>query len=344
MLAKLLELVPDRKPRDDENVYPAPWEDSDQESATHAIPHMTHLSDSQLINYLAAQKCDSTQKILQQRLARGLLYRRSGRKSGMYRTLLVVDFDLVRASKYGLSVFTEELRGKDKPSSEGRIRLETRLALVSGAKAGQVIIYCPSEKMQAKEIDVRLEIKADSVLPLRELAERNEFVDIADVDALRRHYEQLWRAYVFVSPELFEDKMKCQAVVDAFCEEFAIPPGEAYKKVRTHRFRAVEENKPADIRDRGGEVARTDGATVHTDAIPDWANRVESVQSRGTLLKFVKRKNVSKQREEKLWYEYLHEERRAGERAREGSLTEKDWAERNDSLDREEREPKLIEE
>ena len=43
----------------------------------------------------------------------------------MYRTLLVVDMDLVRASKFALSVFTEKLRGKDDaPSADGRLGLE----------------------------------------------------------------------------------------------------------------------------------------------------------------------------------------------------------------------------
>jgi HD superfamily phosphohydrolase len=345
MLAKLLELVPTaRKPRDDDSVYPAPWEDTDKEWDRRVVPHMTHLSDSQLIQYLAAEKCDEANKTLQRRIARGLLYRRTGQKAGMYRTLLVVDEDLVQASPYTLSVFTEELRTKkDEPSSEGRIRLEVMLAEAARVNHGEVIVYCPSEKMQAKEIDVRLEVKEGSVLPLRELAARHEFVDLADVDALRKHYEQLWRAYIFVSPQVFENKGQCDAIIDKFCNEYGIPRRDANKKARGHRFGDTKEG----VLEREGSPADTKDISAHDlpavaveeSKAPEWTNNEILVESRSNLLKFARRKTLSNEQRDALWNDHLKEDRVAGERTRPGVVTEKEWAD----LERRHREPGLYE-
>src|SRR5947207_8567563 len=50
MLAKLVELAgPERKPRDDENIYPAPWTES-AGAGRPLLPHMTHLSDQELLD------------------------------------------------------------------------------------------------------------------------------------------------------------------------------------------------------------------------------------------------------------------------------------------------------
>jgi len=268
----------------------------------------------------------------------------------MYRTLLVVDQDLIRASKFALSAFTEDLRGKDRPSSVGRIRLENLLAEAASESPGQVIIYCPSEKMQAKEIDVRLEVKVESVLPLRELAAMGEFVDLADVEALRRHYEQLWRVYVFVSPEVFEDTTKCRAIVDRFCEEYAISRGDAYKKVRTHQFTYFQERGASLPASRTTEADSAPPASTGTNAAGlvlnglGWDDKL--LESRLNLANFVKKKKLSLSRRQVLWdgyqREYLGGDNSLIERTRRGAQSEKDWAERNQQLEREEREPELI--
>lgn len=228
MLAKLIELSSELKPRDDGSIYPAPWEKT--YSANVAVPHTTHLSDSGLIDYLGNTNVGAQHQQLQRRLYAALRFRRKD----MYRTLLVVDIDLVRSSTHGVSYYLQDLRGKeDEPSSEGRRKLEAMLESAAQAKEGDVIVYCPSGNMQAKEVDARLEIDEKRVLPLR-LQEK--FVYRADVDVIQRYYEELWRAYVFVSPELFEDPVKCKSVVDRFCDHYSIPKQLAYPKVRSHKF------------------------------------------------------------------------------------------------------------
>src|SRR5262249_17452161 len=130
MLAKLVEIAGISKPRDDQKIYPAPWTEAGAPSQ--GPPHMAHLSDSELIDYLGNARDGKTEaeKQLQKKLYVGLRYRREK----MYRTLLVVDTDLANASQHSISYFAEELRGsKNKPTSDGRRTLESKLV----KKAGQ---------------------------------------------------------------------------------------------------------------------------------------------------------------------------------------------------------------
>jgi HD superfamily phosphohydrolase len=152
MLAKLTELAAevDAKPRGEEGVYPAPWGHDNINDAD--LPHMVHLSDWSLIDYLGVTvpvRGEAKQK-LQRALHRGL---RFDRKS-IYRTLLVIDSGLVTESPHPIAYFSEVLRGPaDDPSNTERLQLERELAAAAGVPEGDVLIYCPSPNMQAKEVE-----------------------------------------------------------------------------------------------------------------------------------------------------------------------------------------------
>ena len=230
MLVKLVELVgPVSKPRDDDKIYPAPWS---LDAPPSSVPHVAHLSDQELIDYLGTASTEETAtQPLQRQLHAALRYRRAD----IYRTLLVVDTSLADASSHSVSYIAKELRGdKDSPSSEGRLSLEAKLEQAAGARPGELLIYCPSPSMQSKVVDARLEIKEGRVLPLR--IQTDSFTFHGDLEVLQQYYNELWRAYVFISPRLFENSAKCNAVVDAFCTHFGIPTEVAYRKVRMHDF------------------------------------------------------------------------------------------------------------
>src|SRR5258708_10112526 len=62
MLAKLVELTPENpRPRDDDKIYPAPW-GSLEAGRRQPPPHMTHLSDAGLIQYLGQVDVGETNK------------------------------------------------------------------------------------------------------------------------------------------------------------------------------------------------------------------------------------------------------------------------------------------
>lgn len=226
LLAKLMELLPDAvRPHDRQDVYPAPWQDGYKNP-----PHMLHLSDSGLIDYVGTV-AGATDPALQKRLYDGLRFRRKE----LYRTLMVIDCDVANQSWHSVGYFAESLRGpEDNSKSDGRRALERKLEAAADCRSGDVIIYCPAPTMQSKEVDARLEIFEGRVLPLR--VQRESFAYDNDLKVLQQYYQQLWRAYVFVSPEVFRDGSKCRAIVDAFCYEYHIEKPLAYRKVRGWEF------------------------------------------------------------------------------------------------------------
>lgn len=235
------------KPRDDDAVYPAPW--SENYSQTGIAPHMAHLSDSELIDYLglkldiklADEQRTKHFKELQRRLYVGLRYRRRG----MYRTLLVIDTDLVQKSKHSVSYFVTEWRGaKESPTNAGRVALERKLAAAAQAADGDVILYCPDANMQSKLIDARLELEVNKILPLRA---QTGFVYRRDIETLQKYYESLWRAYIFVSPNIFESRSQCEAIVRSFCSECGVDWSAATTKMRGHDITEEEEVVQRDL-------------------------------------------------------------------------------------------------
>jgi HD superfamily phosphohydrolase len=221
MLARLVELSGVKKPRDDDDVYPAPWErDAIQSEIT---PHMLHLSDAEFLHYLGREVMLPTQvdRDLQRRLYVGLRYRRDG----LYRTLLVVDPELVRLATAVPSV-TKAIRDTD----GGRAELERGLCDAGGVPQGSVLVYCPSDRMQAKEVDARLETREGRVVPLR--IQKEAFTYRQDLSTLKGYYEELWRAYVVVDATTYDDSSACRRIVEAFCKKFRLPVDQALRKVR----------------------------------------------------------------------------------------------------------------
>jgi uncharacterized protein len=233
MLGKLAELCKEdgKLPDDKESIYPAPW-DLDQEITE--LNNIIHFSDITFIDRLGTAKLndDDTSK-LQRKLWIGIRYDRKM----VYRTLLVVDTDLVQMSARPISYFSKDLREDEngKASYIGRKTLEKELAAAAGVEDGEVLIYCPSSDMQSKEVDARMEIVENRVLPLS--VQKESFTYQADVRVLEQYYQQLWKIYLFVSPDLYEDYAACKEVVDRFCQHYKIEKMLAYDKVRGYKFK-----------------------------------------------------------------------------------------------------------
>jgi hypothetical protein len=231
MLAKLVELCGDNKPKDDENIYPSPWNMDDEKIIN--PQNITHFSDITLIDYLGNAKVEDKYKKLQKNLYIGIRYDRRL----VYRTLLVVDVDLVTKSSRVIDYLTKNLREDEagNPSYKNRHDIESRLAKAADAEYGDIILYCPSSDMQSKEVDARLEIFENRILPLR--VQRESFAYHLDIELLERYYQELWRIYIFVSPALYKNAYACKIIVDNFCEFYGLDKTTAYLKVRKHDFR-----------------------------------------------------------------------------------------------------------
>lgn len=261
-LAKLVELAGAGKPRDDEKIYPAPWSENAPQIGR---PHMTHLSDGELIDYLGSVKleCEKATAV-QKRLHAALRFRRKW----LHRTLLVIDSAVPNESKHPISYLATEFRGtKEDPTNQGRLKLESKLVQACGADEGDVLIYCPDPDMQSKEVDARLEIVEDRILPLR--CQTESFAYQRDINVLKQYYDELWRAYVFVSPGVFADVDKCKLIVDSISEHFGIPQEVLYRKVRRHELQVQAGRTPskaipavADGERADGRLAQLHGALV----------------------------------------------------------------------------------
>ena len=69
--------------------------------------------------------------------------------------------------------------------------------------------------------------------------QRESFAYRDDLNVLEQYYQELWRAYVFVMPEIYDDPMRCRAIVDRLCSELSMDTALAYSKVRGHDFQST---------------------------------------------------------------------------------------------------------
>ncbi|MBI4612269.1 MAG: HD domain-containing protein [Planctomycetes bacterium] len=95
----------------------------------------------------------------------------------------------------------------------GREKAEAAIERRGKLEKGDVVVYCPSAGMSLKEAEVPLRLSAGRPRPLSELG-------LPEVEELRQKHRNLWKFYVFVSPE------RPEAVRDAARaaeEYFALP-------------------------------------------------------------------------------------------------------------------------
>src|SRR5262249_13727667 len=77
-----------------------------------------------------------------------------------------------------------------------------------------------------------------------------------DLEVLIQYYEELWRAYVFVSPEIYRDARKCRTVIDKLCLDLNVQKELAYKKVRGHDLQIVPEQSVRQVTERIGQFLK----------------------------------------------------------------------------------------
>ncbi|MGD0831053.1 MAG: hypothetical protein ABR907_08935 [Terracidiphilus sp.] len=256
MIAKVIEILSKSregvKKLDTGGIYPAPWAPS--KSLPSGPRHICHFGDESLLAFLA-KEADEAKSESAAALIRGIVSRSEHR--------LVFTLDYEAASKAGgARKIKDHLRGK---SDAERIRMEEALrALVSRSEVHEevpILIYCPSIRMQAKEVAAHVELTPNKVVPLSLEGEDKRVA--AEIEVLNTKYQSLWRLYIFAHPKLAleRDDTKRQfllsTIVDTFCARLDVPEDERsrcsrfefvpfYKRVR-HYFREWSKSNPLNL-------------------------------------------------------------------------------------------------
>lgn len=122
----------------------------------------------------------------------------------------------------GVGRFVEYFRGTGGGGDNGKRRLhqlQSELSAIGGIGPHGVLVYCPPQKMQAKAVSVpvRFAGRAGGTVAL---SDHPEFRDEAEL--LNRRYQNLWKAFVFVHPELLNRQDALRQVCRRFAERLEI--------------------------------------------------------------------------------------------------------------------------
>ncbi|MBQ7528638.1 HD domain-containing protein [bacterium] len=102
-----------------------------------------------------------------------------------------------------------ELVNKYHKNPQLRQKAEKELTEILNFAEGDLIIYCPSEKMQLKEAEVSVKIGKDNMCNLSVL-------NLPEVQVMQEKHRNLWRFYVFVNPEL-ADRIE---IINKVCQQY----------------------------------------------------------------------------------------------------------------------------
>jgi HD superfamily phosphohydrolase len=234
MLAKAIEILAPLSGRvrglDEGSIYPAPWAPPDRRAPD--ARHVCHFGDESLLAFLSSE-ADKAGSDDAASLVRGILSRSE------YQLAFTLDYEAAQQAGGGPEKFIKYLREQ----KDGRKHMEDRFkALVARSHLKEevpVLLYCPSIRMQAKEVAAHVELTPNKVIPLSLEGEDSQVAE--EIRVLNVKYQRLWRLYLFVHPKLkpaFDTKSPAEetllsAIVDTFCNPFGVPEP---ARVRGSRF------------------------------------------------------------------------------------------------------------
>lgn len=207
MLSKLFELAIESKvqPRIHEDIYPAPWNSSSHSACNR--PHITHLSDQELLKYLARAPMRNAR--LRDQLAEALLFRRDR----LYRVILTIDSRVIVGGRNTPKALVTALQDK---RSSLRHQLEENLAAAVGRTVGDILVHCRGPEATVSVPSIWVEASEDGAIPISECQdsqmlddEANQWVAVS---------EQAWCVYLVVSPDIAQDETLKVRLVRKVCE------------------------------------------------------------------------------------------------------------------------------
>lgn len=145
------------------------------------------------------------------------------RERKVYKPLIIIPHTFARG--LGLQARLMDFRDSAEALTK-RTRMEEELnKMIGNDKLPNVIIYCPSHKMQAKEVKTPILIEAKSygntILPLNQ--QTSNVTLKQEVESLNHKYQELWKFFVFIHPEVLTNEVACHSIIWLFCNKMNIP-------------------------------------------------------------------------------------------------------------------------
>ena len=108
---------------------------------------------------------------------------------------------------------------RGRPDGRDRLRqMQAALSDLTGLGPHSVLVYCPPIKMQAKAINAPVRFDENRIIPL---SHHPDFRDEAEM--LNRKYQNLWKTFAFVHPQVARTPGMVTRVVEEFCRRLGIP-------------------------------------------------------------------------------------------------------------------------
>jgi HD superfamily phosphohydrolase len=135
------------------------------------------------------------------------------RRRQLYRPVVIVPKAAAVKTKLGFDTFVDRLRTR----KDERLHLEQILATEAGFEelSHHVLIYCPGGKMQAKRVDVRVQLDPNRIWPLSTYPD--EELIMRELKLLSDKYHDLWHTYLFLHPVQAGNEYIRNTVIETFC-------------------------------------------------------------------------------------------------------------------------------
>lgn len=208
MLAHLLKMVP---PPPDNCPYPSST-NPPKFNWRYRADSVLAMRDADLFEYIRNQAIlagnDAAERLLEM-----IEYRR------LYKAAVIIPKYVADEELRIFPALYQKFRDEENPTgaSENRAILEKRLNSLFGDSFPHALLFCPSDKMQAKAVETFAEVEAGKVVPLNIGRSALPPPIRQRLESVENSYRYLWKMFLFLHPDDAANEVVSHAVAVDFC-------------------------------------------------------------------------------------------------------------------------------
>lgn len=164
----------------------------------------------------------------------------------LHKRIWLLDRQTALAARHNLSTFENEFGN----NAANRVYWENYLSRLIGASNGDVLIFCPSLKMQKKYAEMLITWDG-TVRQLNTITEEEDWATNMSLHAILKLHDALWGINVVATKEIADNEPKRQLLV-SMCKALIAPPGTD----RDHSLHQAIRNRIHIIASKAGGSAR----------------------------------------------------------------------------------------